>query len=118
MLDKSAVSDAVNSDQSPSSHSIQPSADYSSLPSQKLPPYRPSDLSLLTDAGWVSQTLQNIMARKEQQHQALAQSSLVAPARLPTAVDAGKSTVSTILGPIDEDVWEGVGGRVDVVLFE
>lgn len=33
--------------------------------------------------------------------------------QLPTPVDQG----AAVLGQLDEDVWEGVGSRVDVVSF-
>lgn len=97
----------------------------------RLPPYRPNDLSLLTDPGWVSQTLQNLTARQFAQRQQQngngtsmtmaaggVTTQAVAPARLPESVDKTSIPSGSVLGEIgDEDVWEGVGGRVDVIDF-
>ncbi|CAO1635028.1 unnamed protein product [Parajaminaea phylloscopi] len=100
----------------------------------RLPPYRPNDLSLLTDPGWVSQTLQTITARQFAASAHAAGSSAprqpalattdaaqsVLPARHPGADAPGSSNgrpqAASILGEVgDEDAWEGVGQRVDVV---
>lgn len=140
-------------------------------PSQRLPAYRPNDLSLLTDSNWVSTTLQNLAAKQFAAFQSSntpnksqpgngktatsglpafsASSSSVAsrptqppqappnallsqtlaPARLPGHPSAGSdasgpqsaASPSGIVGEMDgsaaEEVWEGVGGRVDVVTF-
>lgn len=152
---------------------------YHLYPPQRLPAYRPNDLSLLTDSNWVSTTLQNLAAKQfaafhssntpKQSHHGNGNSSgktttttsglpvfsassssvasrpaqppsqappnallsqTLAPARLPGLApgpgsDAGgaqsAAPPSGIVGEMDasavEDVWEGVGGRVDVVTF-
>lgn len=97
----------------------------------RLPPYRPNDLSLLTDPGWVSQTLQTITARRfaaapqGASHPSMASlpaARTVLPATLPGAAsgpDTGNNAQASVLGEIaDEDVWEGVGQRVDVAVLQ
>lgn len=95
----------------------------------RLPPYRPNDLSLLTDPGWVSQTLESLTARQfagrsgqqqQQQRPALATTTAaqsVQPAKAPGMV-AGGTDAAAVLGELgDEEAWEGIGQRVDVVVF-
>lgn len=104
----------------------------------RLPPYRPNDLSLLTDPGWVAQTLETITARQfagraaaagagGAQHPALAATKVaqsVQPAMAPgAAADGGAGAGgAAVLGEVggdgEDDVWEGVGQRVDVVIFD
>lgn len=107
----------------------------------RLPQYRPNDLSLLTDPGWVSQTLQTLTARQfaasqagggsssgsNAQHPSLAglgAAQAVMPAKLPEADGSRISNTTegaTVLGEMsaqDEDLWEGIGCKVDVAIFE
>ncbi|CAO1626605.1 unnamed protein product [Sympodiomycopsis kandeliae] len=79
---------------------------------QKLPAYRPNDLSLLTDPNWVSQTLQTITAKQFQQM------NTVLPATFPSSTSTHNGGGSGVLGEVDDEVWSGVGQRVDIVKFE
>lgn len=81
----------------------------------RLPPYKPHDLSPLTDAGWVAQQLDK-MQRDKQRGLPLVP-DMPRPAVLPSSIAAGQES-NRILGEvIEEDKWEGEGQWVDVVLL-
>lgn len=99
----------------------------------RLPPYKPHDLSLLTDVNWVTQQMTKIDAEKHQpfrSHQGLHPGTMVPssqidptkPAVLPNSSVPGYES-NRILGEVDQsehmeaDQWEGEGHRIDVVLL-
>jgi type 2A phosphatase activator TIP41 len=81
----------------------------------RLPPYKPHDLSPLTDAGWVAQQLEK-MQRDKQRGVPLVP-DMPQPAVLPSSIAAGQES-NRILGEVvEEDKWEGEGQWVDIVLL-
>jgi type 2A phosphatase activator TIP41 len=80
----------------------------------RLPPYKPHDLSPLTDAGWVAQQLDKMQRDKLR---GLSSQDMPRPAVLPSHFAAGQES-NRILGEvIEEDKWEGEGQWVDIVLL-
>ncbi|MCO5584975.1 hypothetical protein L7F22_038907 [Adiantum nelumboides] len=104
---------------------------YSAIRS-RLPPYKPNDLSPLTDVGWVAQQLTKMEEDRQRKlytasraglHPgttvSLEQSDPTQPAVLPSDFAPGQES-NRILGEIEDDVenrWEGQGYRVDVALL-
>lgn len=106
---------------------------YSAIRS-RLPPYKPNDLSPLTDVGWVAQQLTKMEEDRQRKlftaHQSrtglhsgttvsLEQSDPTQPAVLPSDTVPGQES-NRILGEIEDETenhWEGQGYRVDVALL-
>ncbi|PWN34182.1 TIP41-domain-containing protein, partial [Meira miltonrushii] len=100
----------------------------------RLPPYKPNDLSPLTDVGWVAQQLTKMEEDRQRKlftaHQSragthpgttvsLEQSDPTQPAVLPSDTVPGQES-NRILGEVEDDAenrWEGQGYRVDVALL-
>lgn len=80
----------------------------------RLPPYKPNDLSPLTDAGWVAQQLAKIQQEKER---GLPRQDLfiTQPAVLPSSIAIGQESNRIIGEVVEDDKWEGEGQWVDVV---
>lgn len=84
----------------------------------RLPPYKPNDLSPLTDPGWVSMQLGKM---QEKQRRRPVQ-DITQPAVLPSTIAPGQES-NRILGEViddseEDDKWEGEGQWVDVVVLQ
>jgi type 2A phosphatase activator TIP41 len=87
----------------------------------RLPPYKPNDLSPLTEPGWVTQQLGKMQEEKQRGLSRLADCDIIRPAVLPSDTVIGQES-NRILGEVgkeatDEEKWKGEGEWVDVLIL-
>ncbi|KAK0523189.1 Tap42 interacting protein [Tilletia horrida] len=82
----------------------------------RLPPYKAWDLSPLTDPNWIASTLQSLASTHAPPAHPFAAAAATATATAHPQQQPHVSSSATILGPVEEDKWEGVGARVEVAL--
>lgn len=93
---------------------------------QRLPAWKPHDLSPLTDPGWVASTLTTLAATRTSRAAAAGAFASTAgeygvrsgaPPLSAAAPARAEPDAAQVLGEVEE-AWEGEGSRVDVVVLQ
>ncbi|UZJ55442.1 hypothetical protein CBS101457_004762 [Exobasidium rhododendri] len=85
----------------------------------RLPPYKPNDLSPLTEPGWVTQQLAKMQEEKQKGSVGVVD-DITRPAVLPSEIATGQES-NRILGEVgaegEDDKWKGEGQWIDVLIL-